>query len=100
MCHTGPFFVVIDLGTSNIQSDMAWRIPFIVQMIFALGLGSAMYWLPYSPRWLTDKGRNEEALQVLADMRSGGDINDSEVQKEFKQIHDEILLEHELEIRR
>jgi hypothetical protein len=59
-----------------------------------------MYWLPYSPRWLMDKGRTEEALFVLAKMRSDGDVNDSTVQKEYKQIHDEILLEHELEIRR
>jgi hypothetical protein len=40
------------------------------------------------------------ALQVLADMRADGDINDPEVKREHKQIHDEILLEHELEIRR
>ncbi|KAH8548658.1 general substrate transporter [Umbelopsis sp. PMI_123] len=89
----------IDLGCSNIQSDMSWRTPFIVQLIFSLGLGSAMYWLPYSPRWLMDQGRTEESLQVLAKMRADGDINDPVVQKEYKQIHDEILLEHELEIR-
>lgn len=79
---------------------MAWRTPFIVQLIFAVGLGTAMYWLPYSPRWLMDKGRTEQALQVLADMRAGGDIDDPAVRREHKQIHDEILLEHELEIRR
>ncbi|KAG2177285.1 hypothetical protein INT43_007942 [Umbelopsis isabellina] len=89
----------IDLGASNIQGDMAWRTPFIVQLIFAVGLGTAMYWLPYSPRWLMDKGRTEEALQVLANMRADGDINDPAVRREHKQIHDEILLEHELEIR-
>jgi hypothetical protein len=100
MCHTTLYFVVIDLGCSNIQGDMSWRTPFIVQLIVSLGLGSAMYWLPYSPRWLMDQGRTEESLQVLAKMRADGDINDPVVQKEYKQIHDEILLEHELEIRR
>lgn len=98
-CDT-HFLLVIDLGSSNIDGDLSWRVPFIVQFIFAIGLGASMYWLPYSPRWLMDKGRTEEALIVLAKMRSDGDVNDPTVQREYKQIHDEIILEHELEIRR
>jgi hypothetical protein len=42
----------------------------------------------------------EESLIVLAKIRSDGVVNDPVVQSEYKQIRDEVLLEHELEIRR
>lgn len=32
---------------------------------------AASYWMPYSPRWLVYKGRNDEALDVLYRMHEG-----------------------------
>jgi hypothetical protein len=35
-----------------------------------------MFFLPYSPRWLVDRGRNEEALATLARLHAGGNKED------------------------
>ncbi len=45
-----------------------------------------MWFMPESPRWLVQKDRQEEGLQVLARVHSGGDINDAYVQAEFAEI--------------
>ena len=39
-----------------------------------------------SPRWLCDRGRDEEALQILADDHAAGDTEDRLVQLEFSEI--------------
>lgn len=48
-------------------------------MIMIIGL----YFIPESPRWLIYRDRNKEALEILAQLRSRGDINNVEVQMEF-----------------
>lgn len=45
-----------------------------------------MWIFPFSPRWLADKGRMEEALQVLADIHGNGDPNHPRVQTEMDEI--------------
>ncbi|MCJ1396068.1 hypothetical protein MMC18_008956 [Xylographa bjoerkii] len=49
-------------GTTNIDSSLAWRIPFIIlaclSMVFAL---ASFLWLVPSPRWLILRGRQSEA---------------------------------------
>jgi sugar porter (SP) family MFS transporter len=45
-----------------------------------------MWAFPHSPRWLADKGRMEEALQVLADIHGNGDKNHPRVLLEMEEI--------------
>ncbi|CAE6455960.1 unnamed protein product [Rhizoctonia solani] len=52
-------------GSLNIQSTLSWRIPFIVQVGVAMVLGSGIPLVPYSPRFLFQNGRVEEAWRVL-----------------------------------
>lgn len=56
-------------GSQNLEGTIAWRTPFILQSCFALILAVGMMFLPFSPRWLCQKGRFEEARQVLSKMR-------------------------------
>lgn len=56
-------------GTQNLTGTIAWRTPFILQACVSVILASGMLFLPFSPRWLCQKGRFEEATQVLAKMR-------------------------------
>ena len=49
--------------------------------------------MPESPRWLVQKDRQEEALQVLARVHSGGDINDPYVQADMVEIVAKITFE-------
>ncbi|KAI8370765.1 general substrate transporter [Choanephora cucurbitarum] len=82
----------VNFGTSYLTTDWSWRTPFIIQLGVCLFLMLA-YFLPFSPRWLVDKGRKEEALQVLAQLH-GSSVDDPEVRNEFNCICEEIEQEH------
>lgn len=51
------------------QTQASWRIPLAFQIFPALCLGIGMLFMPYSPRWLVEKGREEEALEELSRLR-------------------------------
>ncbi|KAF9967100.1 hypothetical protein BGZ70_000134 [Mortierella alpina] len=83
----------IQYGCSYIQSDAAFRIPWGVQVVPGLILFGGTLLFPYSPRWLADQNRSEEALEVLANLRANGDKNDPAVVAEFKEIQDAITFD-------
>ncbi|KAJ6439794.1 MFS sugar transporter-like protein [Purpureocillium lavendulum] len=53
------------------QSTNAFRIPWAVQMVPALGLFVGLFFCPHSPRWLASKDRWHEALVVLGALHEG-----------------------------
>jgi len=57
-------------------------------------LGIGIFFLPYSPRWLVNQGRDEEAVAVLANVRGLPESHDL-VQIEFLEIRAEHLFEQE-----
>ncbi|KAF7527779.1 hypothetical protein PCG10_002250 [Penicillium crustosum] len=59
----------ITYGTRHIPGHWSWRLPFLIQMIPALFMVAGVFLLPYSPRWLCQRGRDEEALRTLAKIR-------------------------------
>ncbi|KAH7914667.1 general substrate transporter [Hygrophoropsis aurantiaca] len=59
----------VSYATSRIDSSLAWRIPFIVQACMAAILAFGMLFMPFSPRWLVERGRIEEARAVLGNLR-------------------------------
>ncbi|KAH8692594.1 putative MFS glucose transporter [Talaromyces proteolyticus] len=67
-------------------STAAWRVPWGLQMLPAVGLGFAMIFLPESPRWLARKDRWEDAHQVLAIVHGKGDPNHPFVHIELQDI--------------
>ncbi|KAE9400185.1 general substrate transporter [Gymnopus androsaceus JB14] len=93
----------IDYGTNFIggsgatQSEAAWRIPLALQLIPALILGAGILFMPFSPRWLVNQGRDDEALAVLS--RARGLPSESElVQIEFLEIKGQYLFEQETSV--
>ena len=62
--------------------------PSVIQLVF-------IWWLPESPRYLVNKDKHEEALQVLAKHHAGGDVHNSTVQFEFREIRETIRIEKE-----
>lgn len=79
-------------GTGEGQSDLAWMLPSIIQGIPAAILAVGIWWLPFSPRWLAKKGRDEEAIATLATLRQL-DASHELIQTEFKEIKAEALFE-------
>ncbi|KAF9162391.1 hypothetical protein BGX21_002001 [Mortierella sp. AD011] len=89
----------IQYGCSFIESNAAFRIPWGIQIVPGLILFIGISFFPFSPRWLADRGRSEEALQVLADLRANGDKNDPAVLAEFKEIQDAVTFDRTLAAR-
>ncbi|GFF48396.1 lactose permease [Aspergillus udagawae] len=86
---------VIGWGTSYVTSEWSWRsitllqiIPSVIQLIF-------IYWIPESPRYLINKERHEEALAILTEYHGGGDVLNTVVQFEYREIKETIRLEKE-----
>lgn len=66
----------IAYGSSRLDSSLAWRIPFIVEACIAAMLSIGMTFMPFSPRWLVQRGRLHEARQVLSRLRQTRNIDE------------------------
>ncbi|KAF2013000.1 general substrate transporter [Aaosphaeria arxii CBS 175.79] len=82
-------------GTRFIPSQWSWRLPFLLQMVPAIFLGAGVPFLPYSPRWLAGKGRDDEALEVLCKLR-GLPATDQRVLTEWFEIRSEVAYQKEV----
>lgn len=75
-------------GTLDWQSDWAWRLPTLFQM---LGTGIIVVYIvtgqmEESPRYLMNKGKDEMALKTLAKLHANGQTDDPLVQYEMTEI--------------
>ncbi|KAI9279697.1 general substrate transporter [Umbelopsis sp. AD052] len=86
-------------GCSFIQSDASWRLPLALQILPSILLFFGMFVLPYSPRWLVDKNRNEEALHTLARLHAEGNTEDPYVVQEYNEIVAYVKFERENAVR-
>ena len=78
----------ISYGCSFLDGAKAWRVPWGLQMLPAIGLGFGLFFLPESPRWLAKKDRWEEAHEVLALVHAKGDRSAPFVQAELADIRE------------
>ncbi|KAI9313592.1 general substrate transporter [Dichotomocladium elegans] len=91
MCTVGLMLAFwVNVGTEKIDSDASFRIPIGIQIAPAVVLAAGCFFLPYSPRWLFSKGREEEALEVLAKLHANGDKTDPYVVSEFNDIREQL----------
>ncbi|TCD71898.1 hypothetical protein EIP91_000030 [Steccherinum ochraceum] len=72
-----------------------WRLPLGIQMLPVLPLALFINHLPESPRYLAMRGRDQEALQVLARLHARGDVRDSFVVAEHREIFNQVAIEKE-----
>ncbi|POY72856.1 hypothetical protein BMF94_4111 [Rhodotorula taiwanensis] len=80
----------VSFGFAQTAGELTFRAPFGLMAIPGALLGSLMFIFPESPRWLMDKDRNEEALQILADVHAAGDTEDALVRLEYNEIKKQI----------
>lgn len=80
----------VNVGTEKYDSEAQFRVPLGIQMAPALILFVGAFFLPYSPRWLMNKGREDEALDVLAALHGKGDKNHPGVIQEFQEIREQV----------
>lgn len=66
-------------ASSRIGGELAWRTPFILEASMAAILVSGMAFMPYSPRWLVQRGRIDEARAVLQKLRASSEFVEDEL---------------------
>ncbi|KAH7043174.1 putative MFS quinate transporter [Macrophomina phaseolina] len=57
-------------GTGEGQSNFAWRLPMIIQGVPAVCLAVGILFMPFSPRLLAAKGRDDEAVKTISYLRN------------------------------
>lgn len=85
------------LGAYN-PGDAAWRVPLSLQCLFAIILIIGLFWLPESPRWLIQHGRNEQARLTLQKLHGGSTEFPDLPEREYNQIKKQIEFEREVVI--
>ncbi|RSL74164.1 hypothetical protein CEP53_000500 [Fusarium sp. AF-6] len=80
----GLIVSIITRGTSDIQSNASWQIPYGLFFFVPTIVASSIWFVPESPRWLAGKARHEEGLAALRKLREG------------KMAEDEIISEYNL----
>ena len=84
----------ITYGTQYISTEWSWRLPFLLQLIPGLVLAAGVFTLPFSPRWLVSKNRDDEALTTLSKLRRTPK-DDLRVQQEWIDIRAEVAFQSE-----
>jgi len=76
-------------------TSWCWRIPYIIQLVPAVYMLTALQFVPESPRFLLAHGRDEEAKAFLVKYHGNGDPDDELVNFEFQEMKGTIKLEIE-----
>ncbi|KAI2608596.1 MFS general substrate transporter [Hypoxylon fragiforme] len=85
----------VGYGARQAGGDWTWRIVCICMAAPALSCIFSLFLVPESPRWLISRGREGEALAVLARFHGKGDETHELVVAEFREIRETIAFEKE-----
>ncbi|KAK5047942.1 hypothetical protein LTR84_006132 [Exophiala bonariae] len=83
---------VVCYSTQNRDDSGSYRIPIAIQFVWAVILGTGLFFLPESPRYLVKKGKFEHAAKALSHVR-GQNVASQYIQDELA----EIIANHEYE---
>ncbi|OTA52237.1 general substrate transporter [Hypoxylon sp. EC38] len=82
---------------SFVRHPVQWRLTFIVLTVAAIGFGCSLLFLPESPRWLMENGREEQARAELEQLhKTNSDPNGALARAEAIQIKAQIESERSL----
>ncbi|HET7568358.1 MAG TPA: sugar porter family MFS transporter [Gaiellaceae bacterium] len=74
---------IVDWGFAGFSNNWRWMFGLAVVPGAALAIG--MYFMPFSPRWLVEKGREDDAREVLRRYRDSDEQVDEEL-REIKEV--------------
>lgn len=94
---TGDFLPYSAHGHSCLgEKAISWRLPLALQIIPAWVLFFGMFFLPFSPRWLMMKHRDEDAIAALSRLRRL-DAEDPLLRAEYLEIKAAVMFDEETE---
>jgi MFS family permease len=76
----------IGYACASIEGDASFRTAWGTQFIPCVMLIIGLPFLPRSPRWLAKVGRDKEAIETLANIQAGGNVEDPLVIAEWEEI--------------
>lgn len=82
-------------GDIDGQSEWAWRVPLVIQGVPAVILAIGIWFMPFSPRWLMNNDREEEASRTLAYLRNLPEDHEL-VRIELLEIKAEVIFERQV----
>lgn len=85
------------ISATGSPSSFPWRFPLAFQAVPALLLLVFSRWLPFSPRWLLQVGRADEAHEVIRRLHhTPGDVHEALAAKEFYQMKKQLELDRQI----
>ncbi|KAH7122002.1 general substrate transporter, partial [Dactylonectria estremocensis] len=83
----------VGFGCSYAFGQFQWRFPLAFQCLPAIIVLIGIYFLPYSPRWLLENDRDDEALVVIKRLHGNIGHDDSFFLAEYNQMREQIRFE-------
>lgn len=77
-------------ASNKSSGELAFRLPLGLQLIPPTCILAGLAFVPESPRWLTARGKTDQAAEILAKYHGGGDINHPVVQMELREFEEGI----------
>lgn len=77
--------IILVIGL-KIENDWSWRFPCLAAFLGPSFVLLILLKAPESPRFLINKGKHDEALNILAKYHANGDVSDPLVQWEYQEI--------------
>ena len=78
------------------EKAVSWRFPLAFQLLFAWILFFGMFFLPFSPRWLAMKHRDDDCISALSRLRRLAP-EDATLRAEFLEIKASVMFDVEVE---
>lgn len=88
-----PAAAAVTFACNNIDSNLSWQIPLILQAFACVIVMCSVWFIPESPRFLLANGRAEEAHEFLIKYHGGGNASSKLVELEITEMREGIRLD-------